>query len=97
MPYHFISVKAFENTRVAIAKLYVLHAWQYAIVLITIKDLKQDNIHVPVRKFFYPNSSPTPPTPHPQTHFLVCMQLTLGLSRELAPCPLPGAAGAKNP
>ena len=30
--------------------------------------------------------------PHPpQTHFLVCMQLTLGLSGELAPCPLLGA------
>ena len=33
----------------------------------------------------------------PQTHFLVCMQLTLGLSRELFPCPLPGATGANNP
>ena len=51
--------------------------FQYAIVLITIKDLKQD----------------TPP----QTHFLVCMQITLGLSRELAPCPLPGSIGATNP
>ena len=85
----------FENTRVIIVKLYVLHAWQYAIVLITIKDLKQDNIHVPVLKFFYPNS-PLPPPPA-QTHFLVCMQVTLGLSRELAPCPLAAAAGAKNP
>ena len=81
----------FENTRVIFVKLYVLHAWQYAIVLITIKDLKQGNIHVPVLKFFYPNSPP------PQTHILVCMQLTLGLSTELAPCPLPGATGAKNP
>ena len=82
----------FENTRVIIITLYVLHAWQYAIVLITIKDLKQDNTHVPVLKFFL--SKFTLP---PQTHFLVCMQLTLGLSRELAPCPLPGATGAKNP
>ena len=86
----------FENTRVIIVKLYVLHVWQYAIVLITIKDLKQDNIHVPVLKFFYPNS---PPPPFPlKTDFLVCMQLSLGqgLSRELAPCPHPGATGAKN-
>ena len=35
--------------------------------------------------------------PHPQTHFLVCMQITLGLSREPAPCPLIGANGANNP
>ena len=84
----------FENTRVIIVKLYVLHAWQYAIVLITIKDLKQDNIHVPVMKFFLSKFTSPPP---PKTHFLVCMQLTLGLSRELAPCPLPGATGAKNP
>ena len=81
----------FENTRVIIVKLYVLRAWQYAIVLITTKDLKQDNIHVPV--FFIQIHLPPPP----KTHFLVCMQLTLGLSRELAPCPLPGATGAKNP
>ena len=35
--------------------------------------------------------------PLPPTHFLVCMQQTLGLSRELAPCSLPGATGANNP
>ena len=33
----------------------------------------------------------------PQTHFLVCMQITLGLSRELAPWPPPGATVANNP
>ena len=51
--------------------------------LITIKDLKQD--------------ASSPPPPHPQTHFLVVMQLALALSTELAPCPLPGATGANNP
>ena len=35
--------------------------------------------------------------PRPQTHFLVCMQITLGLSREPALCPLLGANGANNP
>ena len=40
---------------------------------------------------------PPPKINPPQTHFLVCMQITLGLFRELAPCPLPGATGANNP
>ena len=40
---------------------------------------------------------PTPNSHSPQTHFLVCMQITLELSREPAPCPLPGATGSNNP
>ena len=33
----------------------------------------------------------------PQTHFLVCMQLTPGFSGILAPCHFPGATGDNNP
>ena len=47
---------------------------------------------------YHPHLPPPPQIPAPrQTHFLVCMQITLELSRELAPCPLPGATGANNP
>ena len=39
-----------------------------------------------------------PPNPPPQKKlFLVCMQITLGRSRELVPSPVPGATGANNP
>ena len=38
-----------------------------------------------------------PPPPRKKKLFLVCMQITLGRSRELAPFPLPGATGANNP
>ena len=37
------------------------------------------------------------PPPPKKKLFLVCMQITLGRSRELAPFPLPGATGANNP
>ena len=40
-----------------------------------------------------------PPQIHPPQKklFLVCMQITLGRSRELVPSPVPGATGANNP
>ena len=46
-----------------------------------------------------PQIHPPHPLPPPKKKklFLVCMQITLGRSRELVPSPVPGATGANNP
>ena len=44
-----------------------------------------------------PQIPPPPPPPPKKKLFLVCMQITLGRSRELVPSPVPGATGANNP